>query len=180
VGVGSTRHGKQEKKCWEPSGRCDCKVTSVVSDVLNRVSCRTSNVRVLKYSTVSMFVNLDIRDFDLSWSSILVRFVYPSWLILKNRDDTTLLDSQLCPLSCYCADHSQLNHLNLLLTEVHCCRASWTETLSFYRVMYFVFSKSVCILLKVNTHAIRAFTVCFICYCAVTMQAVLPHNSVTN
>ena len=58
------------------------------------------------YSRVK--INLDVWDFDFSWTSILVPCYHPLLVVPTNRDETVWLVSQLPPFSCCWADQSEL------------------------------------------------------------------------
>jgi len=70
-----------------------------------------------------------------------------SWIVPKNRDETTCLAFRISSLFCYCADHCQgIKMLSFIMrASVPLCSMAYLS-----RLMYSVFPKSVCVLVKIN------------------------------
>ena len=98
----------------------------------------------------SNFVNLNIWDFKHFWSLILIKFFRPSVAGSGELRSDYGMTSQLLPLFCCCADHSQLSQAVSISEVDHLC-ALWNDSLNY--LMYFMLPNWVNILLNINFHA---------------------------
>ena len=95
-------------------------------------------------SRVSMFV--------ISHFNIIVRILVTSSGKMECRPH----DWKITLHSCYCSDHSKLSQA-LLFIKCNWLVLFYGMRLSFNHAMYFMFPKSVCILLKINFDAFKVF-----------------------
>ena len=173
----TTRHGKRQEVCCEPSGRSDWEPTSVVADVPNWGELQnfesaswkllySLEVRETRCSWKPMFVKSDFRETRCSWfhSFVMVHtntFSCLSWLIAKNRDETTTGKSRSPSLLLLCwslsSDSASICHYICLIAVVYCAMR-----LSSHDVLCSVLPKCFCISLKVNICAVYAFRRSFV------------------
>lgn len=88
----------------------------------------------------------------------LITHFYLSWLVLRNRDETTCLASWLrLPFSCCCADLCQFNQTLSVIMWWWLCGM----TLSFIQSTYFMFPKKYSLLrMKFQLSCVFSFTFC--------------------
>ena len=107
----------------------------------------------------SNFVNLNIWDFKHFWSLIFIKFFRPSVAGSGELRSDYGMTSQLLPLFCCCADHSQLSQAVSLNEVDHFC-ALWNDSLN--HLMYFMLPNWVNILLNINFHAFWGYLLFFV------------------
>ena len=90
------------------------------------------------YITVSMFMNLCVRNCHLPLSPIPYDFFDLSWLVPTNRDTPAWSASPLPPLFCYSPDHS-LSSVKLCPLLSRIAFILYGMTLSLNRLKYTVF-----------------------------------------
>lgn len=101
---------------------------------------------------------LFVQDFDRLWSSIFIPRVWPSTVHSKESEwDHVASEVTWLPHFPASVHHSQPLHC-FLWREVDCFCVLWNETvLKLGDILYFMFPKSVHILLEINFNAFYAF-----------------------
>jgi hypothetical protein len=118
-----------------------------------------------KATAIESWFPLGIRDLDLSWPPILIRFEL-SWLVSTNRDKTAWLASRLIPISCYCAYNYWLVQA-LSFTRWGWLLSCFMECLSpSFNVPYA--SKNCLHFIKIKFRVFYIFRVCFYYCCFVS------------
>ena len=126
------------------------------------------SLEVITYMTSSYFncrpgveeLQFCIQDFDFLWSSILKPLFQP--LVTGPTESGWGHMSTESAFTSYLLLHRLLSaqSSSFLHCEVHHCCALWMG-LPLNHFMYFVLPKSVCVILKINFHALYAFWVYF-------------------